>query len=216
MGFIKNICDLLFPPKCVFCGKFLKKGETNICKTCERELPFTEGAGTSLSGDFFDVCVAPLYYRDNVRKSILKFKFRGAIGYADCYAKILADCIAQKLSGKYDIITWVPISDERMKTRGYDQAMLLAFATALELDDVAVETLRKTADNPAQSTLQGVEKRRANVVGAYEAIDRELIFSKRILLIDDVVTTGATLSECARTLLMAGAEAVVCAALARK
>ena len=216
MGFIKNVCDLLFPPKCVFCGRFLKKGETNICKTCEKELPYTEGAGVTLSGDFFDVCIAPLYYRDNVRKSILKFKFRGAIGYADCYAKLLAGCIEKELSGKYDMITWVPISDERMKTRGYDQAMLLAFATALELGNVAVETLKKTADNPAQSTLEGIEKRRANVMDAYEVVDRELISGKRILLIDDVVTTGATLSECARTLLMAGAEGVVCAALARK
>ena len=114
------------------------------------------------------------------------------------------------------MITWVHISDERMKTRGYDQAMLLAFATALELGEVAVETLKKTADNPAQSTLEGIEKRRANVLDAYEAIDRELISGKRMLLIDDVVTTGATLSECARTLLMAGAEGVVGAALARK
>ncbi len=216
MGFVKNVIDLLFPPRCVFCGRFLKKGETEICKNCAKDLPFTEGAETFTRGEFFGVCAAPLYYRDNVRKSILKFKFGGAISHADCYARLMADCVNDELKGKYNLITWVPISDERMKKRGYDQAMLLALATALRLDDVAVETLRKTADIPAQSSIEGAEKRRANVMDAYEAVDTELVSGRKILLVDDIVTTGATLSECARTLLMAGAESVVCIALARK
>ena len=215
MGFLSGLLDLVFPPKCVFCGKFLKKEEKNLCGSCMKELPFTEGAGVSQKGAFFDVCVSPLYYRDNVRKSILRFKFKGATGYADSYGKILGDCIRQKLAGRYDVISWVPLSAKREKTRGYDQAMLLAYAVALELDDVAVETLQKHTDVLAQSSLVGVEKRRANVSGVYEAVDEELIAGKRVLLIDDVVTTGSTLSECARTLLMAGAEGVVCAALAR-
>ncbi len=150
-----------------------------------------------------------------MRKSILRYKFKGATGYADSYGKILADCNRQKLSGRYDLISWVPLSAKREKSRGYDQAMLLAYAVALELDDVAVETLRKHTDVLAQSSLVGVEKRRANVSGVYEVIDSELIAGRRVLLIDDVVTTGSTLSECARVLLMAGAEDVVCAALAR-
>ncbi len=63
-----------------------------------------------------------------------------------------------------------------MKTRGYDQAMLLAFATALELDDVAVETLEENGGQSGAVHASGCGERRANVVGAYEAIDRELIF----------------------------------------
>ncbi len=215
MGIILNILDLFFPPKCIFCGKFLQKGTDCLCEKCLKGLPFTKGAQATQKGDFYDECVSPLLYEGDVRKSILRFKFKGATAYADCYGKLMAACIREHLSGKYDLITWVPLSVKRAKTRGYDQAMLLALAVALELDDVAVETLVKTAHVQAQSTITDKETRRANVSGAYELKDKELIDGKRILLIDDIITTGSTLSECARMLLLSGAEAVVCATLAR-
>ena len=80
---------------------------------------------------------------------------------------------------------------------------------------MAVETLRKKKDVAPQSGTGGIEKRRANISGAYEVIDPELVEGRRILLIDDIITTGATVSECARTLGLAGAESVVCASVAR-
>jgi competence protein ComFC len=215
MGILSNILDLLFPPKCIFCGKLLPESAECACDKCSAALPFAKGAQISQKGDFFDECVSPLLYEGDVRKSILRFKFKGATAYADCYGKLLAECIRENLSGKYDMISWVPLSPKRAKDRGYDQAMLLALAVALELDDVAVETLVKTAHVQAQSTITGKEMRRANVSGVYELKDQELIEGKRILLIDDIITTGSTLSECARVLLMSGAEAVVCATLAR-
>ena len=79
----------------------------------------------------------------------------------------------------------------------------------------AVETLRKIRDAEPQSGKRGLAERRANISGAYECADPELVRDKRILLIDDIVTTGATVSECARTLGLAGAESVVCAFAAR-
>jgi ComF family protein len=215
MSVLSEILDLLFPPKCIFCGKFLKKGEDCLCPRCAETLPFTKGAAAVRKGDYFDVCVSPLMYEGDVRKSILRFKFKGAVSYADCYGRLLADCIREHLSGKYDLITWVPLSVKRARDRGYVQAMLLALAAALALDDVAVETLVKKTHIQAQSTIEDREMRRANVSGVYELKDRELVAGKRILLIDDITTTGATLSECARTLLMGGAETVVCATLAR-
>lgn len=166
-------------------------------------------------GSIFPNVFPPLYYQDSVRDSILRYKFGAKKGYVGCYSKMLAQCILDNYGGKYDLITWVPISDDRLKSRGYDQAMILAMATALELDDVAAETLKKTRDNPAQSSLGERDERRANVTGAYTVTDPELIEGKRLLLIDDIVTTGATLSECARTLLLAGADEVVCATIAR-
>jgi ComF family protein len=215
MGIFANILDLFFPPKCVFCGKLLRKSTDGICPECAAGLPYTTGASVSQTGDFFDECVSPLRYEGNVRKSILRFKFKGATAYAEVYGHLLKDCISTHLAGKYDLITWVPLSRKRAKDRGYDQAMLLALAVALELDDVAVEALVKNVHVEAQSSLNDREARKANVSGVYEVKDRELIAGKRILLIDDIITTGSTLSECARTLLMAGAESVGCAALAR-
>ena len=215
MGVFANILDLLFPPKCIFCGRFLSKGAECLCEKCETGLPFTTGAQVSQKGEFYDECVSPLRYEDDVRKSILRFKFKGAAAYAECYGQLMAACIRENLSGKFDLITWVPLSTKRAKTRGYDQAMLLALAVALELDDVAVEALVKTANVQAQSTISDKEMRRANVSGVYELKDKELIEGKRILLIDDIITTGSTLAECARVLLISGAESVVCATLAR-
>ena len=252
MKSLSSVMDLLFPPKCVFCRKI--KGGVSVCEKCAENLPYTKNGGRE-TGEFFDFCISPLYYKGVVRDSILRYKFGGAANYADTYAKILANCIREHLGdmrgdgqsrgtgtaepggveaesgvpepsapggagtvkrGKmYDIISWVPLSGKRKRSRGYDQAMLLALATALELSDVAAETLKKTKDVQAQSEIKGRDARRVNISGAYEAADPELVEGKRVLLIDDVYTTGTTLSECARILLMAGAGSVVCAALAR-
>lgn len=186
----------------------------DVCGECLNSLPET-GSNASQKGDFFSVCVSPLYYEDNVRESLHRFKFSGATGYAGAYGKLLARCIDKELAGRYDLISWVPLSRKRYKERGYDQAMLLALATALELEDVAVSTLEKTLNVAKQSTVGSPEKRRANISGAYKVPDMEIIEGKRVLLIDDIITSGSTLSECARTLRNAGAYEVLCATVAR-
>jgi ComF family protein len=206
--------DLIFPPRCVFCRRLLKDKEKGICHVCLNDLPFTQGSDALQTGPFFSVCVSPLYYKGKVRESLHRYKFAGSSQYAAHYGKLLADAVREHLSGRYDLITWVPLSEGRMKKRGYDQAMLLALATSLNLDDVAVDTLRKIVDTPMQSGLDEAEARRANVLGVYGIPDPDLVAGKRILLID-IITTGSTLSECARTLLASGATEVVCATLAR-
>ncbi len=214
MGFLTGLLDLLYPPRCIFCRTLLKKGERAVCGKCRNELPYTQNGGAQ-SGDFFSVCVAPMYYEGAVRESILRYKFKEATGYAKTYGELVAGCIRDNLNGRYDLISWVPLSSRRYKERGYDQAMLLALAAALELGDVAVSTLEKHRDVARQSSMGSAEKRKANISGVYHVTDPELIDSKRILLIDDIVTTGSTLSECARVLLESGAREVLCAAIAR-
>lgn len=209
------LLDLLFPPKCVFCGKVLDSGEDGLCARCQRDLPWLADGEAELTGEFFSLCAAPLRYQDKVRDSIRRYKFNGRRGYHKLYGKLVAQCVHDHLAGRYDLITWVPLSRQRKKERGYDQAFLLASAAALELGEVAVETLRKERHTAAQSGLTEAAQRRANVLGAYTPVDPELVAGKRVLLIDDVVTTGSTLSECARTLRTMGAKDVVCAALAR-
>jgi len=214
MGFISTFLDLLFPPKCVFCSRVLDKTDEGWCDKCTESLPYADNHGKQ-SGDVFDFCVSPLYYTGVVRRSILRYKFAGSSHYADIYGKFLAECIRECPDIKYDIISWVPLSSKRERKRGYDQAMLLAMATALELDDIAAETLKKPHDVKAQSELGDKNERKANISGAYEIFDPEIVKGKHILLIDDVVTTCSTLDECARILLSAGAAGVMCAALAR-
>ena len=116
----------------------------------------------------------------------------------------------------FDILTWVPVSTLRRFKRGYDQVELLARAVGRELGTEPIRLLRKTRNAPPQSGISGEAARRANVLGAYRVTDSQAIRDKRILLLDDVITTGATASECARTLLTAKAKQVNCAAVARR
>lgn len=208
-----TLLDILFPPRCAFCRKLLKKGESGMCAECEKTLPYT--AATHIGrADFVDMTCAPLYYEGAVRDALLRYKFQGVTAYAGIFGRLVAECVKERLAGKYDLISWVPLSDERLHERGYDQAMLIALAAALELNDVAVETLRKVVNTAPQSGTASAGERRANISGAYECADAELVDGKRILLIDDIITTGATVSECARILGLAGAESVVAASVA--
>ncbi len=214
MSAFSGFLDLLFPPRCAFCRRILKTGERGICAKCAGSINRTKNGGGQ-NGEFFSLCVSPLFYEGKVRESILRFKFKDYSSYAQIYGRLIADCIRENLAGRYDIVTWVPLSTERRKKRGYDQAMLLAMAAALELDDVAVELLIKHTDVPAQSGVGDESKRRANICGVYKTVDEDLVRGKRVLLIDDILTTGATLSECAKTLKLSGAEDVLCCTLAR-
>ena len=210
------LLDLLFPPRCVFCRRLLHRGEEGICPRCQQELPWALGAEAEQTGEFFSLCASPLWYQDQVRASFHRYKFKGVRGYSRTYGRLVAQCVQDHLAGRYDLITWVPLSRARLRQRGYDQAMLLASAAALALDDVAAETLCKVRDTEAQSGLgKNDASRRANVLSADQVTDPALVEGRRVLLIDDIVTTGSTLSECARVLRTAGATDVVCAALAR-
>ncbi len=210
-----GVLDLLFPPKCPFCARLLEQPGSMLCEDCQRTLPWLEGRGGERDVQFVSLCVSPLAYRGLVRESIHRFKFSGRQWYAKVYGQLVAQCIRDRLEGRYDLVTWVPVSAKRRRKRGYDQAFLLARAAVACLGTAPTATLRKIRNNPAQSGLRSASARRANVMGAYEVSDPEKVRDKRVLLLDDVVTTGETLSECARMLRTAGAADVVCAALAR-
>ena len=122
--------------------------------------------------------------------------------------------IQQEYPDGFDLITWVPTSGLRCFTRGYDQAKLLANATGQELGQPPVRTLRKIRHNRPQSGINGQAQRCANVKNVYRVTDPQKVCGKRILLLDDVITTGATAGECARVLLTAGAKEVHCGCVA--
>jgi ComF family protein len=206
-----SFLDLLFPPKCPFCGRLLEDGQTLLCPDCQRDLPWMQGERMV---EFVDLCAAPLWYRDKVRQSHHRYKFSGLRSYARVYSVLMAQCAADRLDGRFDLVTWAPLSAKRLRKRGYDQSRLLAEGVALGMGMQAVPLLDKVRDTPAQSGLEGDSVRRANVLGAYSLRPEADVQGRRILLVDDVMTTGATLSECARILRTAGAEQVVCLTLA--
>ena len=206
MKLVHIIADLLFPPKCVLCQKILDKDETDLCKQCRLEAP--ECPILSAKFSFLDSWTAVWYYEDLARSSILRYKFSNARHYAACYGRLLAMKLQERFPEGFDCITWVPVSRLRRFRRGYDQVELLARAVGKELGIKPARLLKKIRHNPPQSGISGDAERRANVLGVYRLVKGVEVADKRILLLDDVITTGATAGECARVLLTAGASQV--------
>lgn len=211
-GLADTLLDLLYPTFCVLCRKKLPPGPPSICPDCRRTLP--SAAGTRIRGDYFSECVAALRYTGNVREAILRYKFRGAECYCAPFGELLAARVYEDLAGRFDTLSYVPLAPDRRRERGYDQALLLARNAASRLLMPCTPLLEKRRGVRAQSRTSDAGERKRNIAGAYLVPDPGAAAGRRILLIDDVVTTGSTLSECARVLLLAGAENVVCAALA--
>ena len=212
MKLLDWLLELLFPTRCAFCHK-LRDGAA-VCRWCETSIPRAQGEAQRQRFQHVELCVSPLYYEADVRQSLRRYKFHGAKAYWKIYNKFISKCVdGNEIS--CDIITWVPLSRRRLRYRGYDQARLLAEALAEQRGVPCARLLNKIRDNPAQSMTGGPEARRANVDGVYEAVNTELVQGKRVLLLDDIVTTGSTLSACAGVLKQAGAASVIAATVAR-
>lgn len=205
------LLNLLFPPKCPFCGRVLDR--PGVCRACEAALPWLEEADALWTLPDGSRCAAPLRYEGLVREGILRFKFHGASAAAEPLGELVARCAAEHLSGEFDAVTWVPVSRRRLRQRGYDQAELLAQSACRLWETRPLRLLDKLRDNPAQSGLEDAALRRENVRDIYRASGDAA--GRRILLMDDICTTGATLSACALALRAAGAETVVCCTAAR-
>lgn len=214
MGIWNWILHLLFPPKCLLCRKVLRDEELDLCETCRLNAP--ECTNFRKKFPFIDSWTAVWYYEDSARRSLLRYKFRHARSYAQGYGRLLAMRLLEAHPDGFDLLTWVPTGPLRKFFRGYDQVELLAQRVGVELGIAPVPLLKKIRHNRRQSRIIGDAKRRANVLGAYRAENQELLQKKRIVLLDDIITTGATAGECARVLLTAGAKEVHCGAVAVK
>lgn len=219
MRLLYGLLDLLFPRKCALCRKILTGDETDFCTDCRKDAPYFPVIPAKMhpSGksklQFLDSFTAVWYYKENVRTGILRLKFHGATTLAAPYGRMLAMKLYECHPEGFDFITWVPVSAKRKRKRGYDQAELVAQSVGRELGIKPTRLLKKLRDNPAQSGLQS-EQRRANVLGVYAFTGETDLRGKRILLIDDVFTTGSTAEECARVLKSAAASEVHCATVA--
>jgi len=212
MSFRKWLLDLIYPPKCMLCHKLMKDSDEKVCGKCLNDLPEYDNTGRTVR--HFEKVVVPFYYEGYMRDAILRYKFGGVKAYSTQFAKWMCAHIVIQMQGMFDMISWVPCSRRRRWVRGYDQSRLLAEAIAKELGVPCICTLKKIRHTPKQSKQKDEARRRANVLGAYKAVAPESFCDKRILLVDDVLTTGATMSECGKTLLIAGSGDLVCAVIA--
>ena len=210
---VSVLLDLLFPPRCAFCGRLVEEGD--VCAACAEALPFREGAASvQVIGEGRYPCALAFYYEGPVRDGVRALKFGKKSWRARVFARYIAQTAAEDLSGGFDAVSFVPVSLRRNFERGFDQARLLAEEAANIWGVKAEAVLRKDRHTRAQSSLQDAALRKTNVKGAYRVPHPERVRGRRFLLIDDVCTTGSTLSAAADALLEAGAAGVVCAVLA--
>ena len=213
MSVREKVLDLVFPPKCPFCQRVLEDPRASVCPVCVPELPWLEGEGRSV--DFADSCFSPLAYRDAVPEAVRRYKFSRVRALGGPFAALMARCLDDCLDRRPDLICWAPLSAKRRRERGFDQAELLAREVGRRLSVPVRPVLWKLRDTVPQSGLEYMSARRDNARGAYALLPGADLTGKRVALVDDVVTSGSTLSACAALLRQGGAEGVYCLTLAQ-
>jgi ComF family protein len=229
----KTVLDLLFPPLCIGCRAPV--ADAGFCAGCWDKLTFLEGPGCACCGlpfpvaldgetlcaaclarpPAFDRARAIMAYDENSRGAILALKHADRLELVPGFTRWLART-GQSLIAESDVVVPVPLHRRRLWLRRYNQSAELARRLAhdckLHFDPVALVRRRATL---SQGAMPSAKARRRNVLGAFKVPDAGRVAGKRILLLDDVLTTGATAEACARALKRAGAHKVHVLALAR-
>ncbi len=211
----KFISSLFYPARCPYCSKILGPGNL-VCNKCSGVF-YATPIITNLELDYSRSMkvVSAFFYGGKVKEAICNFKFKSNLDYVDHFAQSMVK--AMELGGfsrDFDLITFVPMTKKHKKERGFNQAQVLAKALGNFLELPVENTLLKVKKNKAQHTLNKSE-RIINVKGVYSIEDKEKVKMKKILLCDDIVTTGNTIRECALSLTEAGAKRVLGVTIAK-
>ena len=193
----------IYPPCCPRCGKRVSMSE-KACADCKKNMPLTEKGWASC------------YYEDTIRECIHLFKYGHYLGLRDVFRDIMVDFARKnRIDSHVNVIVPVPIHGAKKRERSYNHAEILArpLAQALSLP-LDVRNLKKIKWTVPQSELDKNE-RMQNVKNAFFVVDKKAFSGKNVLIIDDIYTTGATITECTKALLEANACRVYSYTLAR-
>lgn len=231
-----NLLDILFPAKCPLCGSVQKVGKREgICMACARKLPLVteplcKHCGKPIADGTAEYCfdcegrkssltegTALFVYTEQMKKAMAAFKYGGSCGDSAIYGRELMKYRGAKLAGwQVDYVVPVPLHWKKQWFRGYNQAELVAEVIAEELGiPLLADCLERKRYTRPQSGLDD-KRRRQNVQGAFgfrKAFEKEQLSGCRILLTDDIYTTGATLEACGTLLLSHGVKNVYFACL---
>lgn len=194
---------------CPSCENNLQRICGEVCLKCGREKVLCSCDGSQL---FYKSVVAPFYYEGAIHRSVWLLKFRYRTAFSRVIAEEMYPCFLKHYKEyKIDFVTFVPSHSSSIKERGFNPAELIARDFCEIANFKCSELLIKTFKTKAQHTLNRLE-RKGNLAGAFAIRDGVSVEDKRILLIDDVKTSGKTLNECAKTLIAGGAAEIICLA----
>lgn len=203
---IEKILELIFPRKCMFCNE--KINERYTCGKCLNIIKYYKEWVEKPVDAYYDKLICAMKYSGKPRTQMLKFKFNAAKYLAKGFAEILFQKII-KYDINADLIIPVPISKKRYYERGYNQSELIVkYLSRLIKLEYRNDILIKVKNNNRQSELSE-NKRKDNVKDTYSIKNAEMIKGKKIILIDDIYTTGSTVNECSKILKKVGASQVV-------
>ncbi|KYH31442.1 ComF family protein [Neomoorella mulderi] len=188
---------------CLYCGRLLPLGKQAVCSQCREELP-----------PFYKArAVGP--YQGLLKEMIWALKYQGRRSLANPLGRLLAGVVVRELGpGRPDLVIPVPLTSTRLRVRTFNQAELLALALGQELGlPVNGEVMFRVRETAPQVNLSR-RSRWQNLGGAFQVTAPGKITGRRLLLVDDVLTTGATASACTNALLAAGAAGVAVITLA--
>lgn len=194
---------------CGICGKLDKKSLCNKCRIKLQKNAIFKIEDYKNTSSYFNEHIYLFQYTGEIRDTILKYKFNEKSYIYRTFLEFIKNnkkiCAQIK---KYDIITPVPISKKRLNIRGYNQSVLIAKELAKELSiEYSEKILIKIKDNNPQSEMKQ-DTRKRNVNGVYKVINKEKINNKKVLVVDDIFTTGSTADECAKVLKKNNAESI--------
>ena len=212
---LKLVLDLLYPPVCGICGKIDQK---ELCPKCAIKLRNLEKARLYVyPHTHFEKHFYLFPYEGIIREKLIQYKFQGKSYLSTFFAKILQNHEKMsRLLEKYDIIIPVPMYSKKEKLRGYNQTVLIAREIAKAYRNLIYDgkSLQKIKDTKMQSSLNKTERRK-NIKNAYKVVNQQKIKDKKIVLLDDIYTTGATANECSKMLKQAGAKEILVVTIAK-
>lgn len=203
-GAVGSIFDLFLPPSCSICGELLSKASPPVCPECQEGFEPLQQECQDREPPLEKICSA-CEFGGAAQDAVLRLKLGGRVE--------LASYLASKISNAnlgQDLFVPVPLHKKRLVKRGFNQSALIAAALSARIG-VPVDRyhLVRHRDTPSQFEMKDRQARIENVAGAFDVTVRHHFENLRICLVDDVVTTGATLNACAHALRQAGAESVV-------
>lgn len=211
--FLRAIGDFLYPPVCLLCGGRYT-GNIPLCISCMADMTTAASGHTSLEKHLDDGSrvLVLLPYDRNCRAIVHAFKYHGLPSLADFAGNLMARTMLPALGGfSRAVLVPVPLHPEKLRARGYNQSSRIAGGFAAVSGQTIREDLIGRAIFTGTQTALSAGERHENVRGAFHFTGEKPLAGEPVILIDDVMTTGATLSECARTLRDGGAgEIVVC------